>query len=340
MGFDRTLGERERINVQYIGSKRQLLGFIDSVVQDVIGEYRGAVVGDLFAGTGAVGSYFKEKDCRVIANDLQYYSYVINKYLIENSDLLDMGYLSYFNSLVGHEGLVYQNYCKGSGSKRMYFSDRNGKHCDAIRVELERMKVSKEIDENTYYGYLAGLIYSINKYSNTTGVYGSYLKNLKPEAKKWFQIELMSPILGEQGVVYNEDCNTLIERINGDILYLDPPYNERQYFSNYHVLEMIARYDKKYIGENTTGVGNILELKSKYCSKSYVYACMEQLISDAKFPYIFISYSSDGLLTNDDFYQLGKKYICYERFEQGYRKYNSGTHNEKNVKEYIHFIRK
>ena len=131
----------------------------------------------------------------------------------------------------------------GSGSERNYFTDENGKKCDAIRTELERMYVNKEINENTYFFYLGSLINSIDKYANTASVYGAFLKHIKKSAQKTFVLEPLKIVDGPSGKVYNENINDVVKHIYGDVLYLDPPYNARQYCSNYHVLETIARYD-------------------------------------------------------------------------------------------------
>ena len=157
---------------------------------------------------------------KVIANDIQHYSYIINKHLIENNSTINIELIEHLNLLEGKEGFIYNNYCMGSGSERNYFSDYNGKKCDAIRQELEKLYKNKEIDEHQYNYFLASLINSIDKHANTASVYGAFLKSLKKSAVKDFELELLPIIDGNKdGKVYNEDINILIKEIKGDILY-------------------------------------------------------------------------------------------------------------------------
>lgn len=154
------------------------------------------------------------------------------------------------------------------------------------------------ISEETYFGLLAGLVNSIDKYANTASVYGAFLKHIKKSAQKQFKLELLPRIQGPKGEVYNEDVNKLITRIHGDVLYLDPPYNARQYCSNYHVLETIARYDYPEL-KGKTGLREPNGQKSKYCSKRTLESEFENLIANANFRYIFLSYNNEGLMNVD-----------------------------------------
>ena len=217
--------------MNYIGSKFSLLNFIHDTIAEVTGYINGDkyTFADLFAGTGVVGASYRKKGCKVISNDIQYYSYILNKYLIENKSSENTELLDYLNNLTGIEGFIFNNYCAGSGSGRNYFTDENGKKCDAIRTELERLYQNKNISDETYFHYLASLINSIDKYANTASVYGAFLKHIKKSAQKQFTLELLPYSSGVKGKVYNKDTNALITKINGDVLYLDPPYNARQY---------------------------------------------------------------------------------------------------------------
>ena len=158
--------------------------------------------------------------------------------------------------------------------------------CDAIRAELEHLRITGEIDDHLYFYYLASLVNSIDKYANTASVYGAFLKHIKKSAQKKFQLELLPVISGSIGETYNEDINELAKKICGDVLYLDPPYNARQYCSNYHVLETISRYDNPKLN-GVTGLRDSTYQKSKFCSKRTVVDTFEDLIKNAKFKYIF-----------------------------------------------------
>jgi adenine-specific DNA-methyltransferase len=328
--------------VNYIGSKYSLLDFIDSVVSEFTDSHsRQVVICDAFAGTGAVGVFFRRKGHKVIANDIQYYSYVINKNLIENPPL-NLVKLDYLNNLEPIEGFIYQTYCAGSGSGRMYFSDENGKRCDAIRQEIERMKTAGEIDEHEYYAYLAALIEAIDKVANTASVYGAFLKSLKKSAQKPMKLVQIPSSDTVEGKVYNSDINTLINKISGDILYLDPPYNTRQYSSNYHLLETIARYDSPEV-RGKTGLRETTAQKSKYSSKRTVVAEFEEIIKNAKFKVVILSYNNEGLMSVDAVREIMSKYGEYYLREKEYRRFKADktenrNHKASGTKEYLHVL--
>lgn len=214
--------------MNYIGSKYSLLDFIHRTISDVTGYKPGDdyIFADLFAGTGVVGASYRKEGCKVISNDIQYYSYVINKYLIEGSENIDESLISSLDLLEDVDGFIFENYCAGSGSGRNYFTDSNGKKCDGIRIEIERLFNQNLISEETYFGLLAGLVNSIDKYANTASVYGAFLKHIKKSAQKQFKLELLPRIQGPKGEVYNEDVNKLIsEGINKvQFVIMHPPY--------------------------------------------------------------------------------------------------------------------
>lgn len=116
--------------MNYIGSKYSLIDFIVSSIESVVGNdsANGKVFADLFAGTGIVGATFKRMGYKVIANDIQYYSFVLNKHYIENNQHFNVERFSYLNNIEGKEGFIFKNYCAGSGSGRNYFTDENGKN--------------------------------------------------------------------------------------------------------------------------------------------------------------------------------------------------------------------
>lgn len=330
--------------MNYIGSKLSLLDFLTNTITQVTGitHWNGCVFGDLFAGTGIVGATYRSMGAKVISNDIQAYSYVVNKHLIENPVNLKRDHLNYLNSLSGIEGFIYQNYCIGSNSGRMYFSDENGKRCDAIRTELNNLRTTKQITDQQFYCYLAGLLCSIDKVANTASVYGAFLKKLKKSAQKDLYLELLPFIKGPKGKVYKEDINDVVTHIKGDVLYLDPPYNSRQYCSNYHLLETIALYDNPEI-RGMTGLRDNSTTTSKYCSKTSVCKTFDDLISKAKFKYIFLSYNNEGLMSLSEIQTIMSKYGKYDLAERKYHRFKADTNANRNIKadettEYLHCL--
>ncbi|WDC85714.1 DNA adenine methylase [Caloramator sp. mosi_1] len=144
-------------------------------------------------------------------------------------------------------------------------------------------------------------------------------------------------------MVYNKDVNELIREIEGDILYLDPPYNTRQYCANYHLLETIARYDNPEI-VGKTGLRKDDNLKSKYCSKRTVEGVFEDLIANAKFKYIFLSYNNEGLMDLETIEKIMGKYGEYRLFtKENYKRFRADKKDNRNHKadftiEYLHCL--
>ena len=317
---------------------------METTIEEVTGYKNGDnyIFADLFAGTGIVGQTYKAKGCTVISNDIQYYSYVLNKHYIENISELDTGLLATLNGLKPVEGFIYKNYCEGSGSGRNYFTNENGMKCDAIRIELERLHSTGQINDHLYFYYLASLVNSIDKYANTASVYGAFLKHIKKSAQKEFQLELLPVVSGSIGKVYNEDINILAKKIQGDVLYLDPPYNTRQYCSNYHVLETIARYDNPVLS-GVTGLRDSSGQKSKFCSKRTVAETFEDLIKNAQFKYIFLSYNNEGLMSLDTIKEIMSRYGEYSFFTKEHKRFKADKDENRNIvadstTEYMHCL--
>ena len=270
--------------MNYIGSKLKLSSWILKEVKRVVGDdLSQKVFCDMFAGTGIVGRTFKKEVKQVISNDIEHYSYVLNKNYIENhKEIKDKEkYIDTLNNLpLIDDGFIYQNYCLGSGSGRQYFSDKNGKKIDTIRLKIEEWKDNSEITSQVYYFLLASLLESADMVANTASVYGAFLKHMKKSAQK--ELILQPAYFVENNnshQVFNRDSNELIKEISGDILYLDPPYNQREYGANYHLLNTIAKYDA-FTPKGKTGLREYS--RSNYCKKAKVHSSFEDLIKKCK----------------------------------------------------------
>jgi adenine-specific DNA-methyltransferase len=352
--------------MNYIGSKLSLLDFIEKSISKVAGKDY-SVFCDLFAGTGAVGLHFKKLGKQVYSNDVQYYSYVLNRHYIGNHRFLEFKGLAgdlpdlkeiriderknlvcdHLSNLKGINGFIYRNYCVGGTQnqeyERQYFSDENGKRCDAIRTKIEIWKDKKKITDDEYYFLLASLLESVDKQANTASVYGAFLKKLKQSAQKLFVLKPAQLIINDQHHhVFNEDINNLTEKIKGDVLYLDPPYNQRQYATNYHMLETIAKYDEPVI-HGKTGLRDYESQKSLYCSKTKVKAAFKDLILRANVKYIFLSYNNEGLMTPTDVKEIMGLRGKYGFFTQEYNRFKADNdinrdHKAKKTVEYLHYV--
>ena len=301
-------------------------------------------VSDIFAGTGIVGRTFKTSVKKVISNDIEYYSYVLNKNYIENHKPLENKneLIEELNSMpLINDGFIYKHYCLGGNGKRQYFSDENGKRIDTMRTAIENWKENGRISDNLYYFLLCSLLECADKVANTASVYGAYLKNLKKTAQKNLVLVPADYELNEnEHQVFNKDANELIKEIEGDILYLDPPYNARQYGANYHMLNTIAEY-KPFVPSGKTGLRQYS--RSKYCSASFVKDEFDSLLKNAKFKYIFLSYNNEGLMPVDDIKAIMSKYGKYDLAQTNYQRFKADSNrlNKANsTVEYLHILEK
>ena len=345
--------------MNYIGSKFSILDFIDDTIDDFVKpQNNNMVLCDIFSGTASVGKYFKKKGYTIIANDIEYYSYITAKHFIENNrditfkKLKDYGIedvFEYLNNLEGKEGFIYKNYSiggtKGKKFERQYFSDFNALKIDAIRMGIEEWKEKKLLDDNEYYFLIASLIESADKVANTASVYEAFLKKLKKSAAKELVLEPVEIIKTDNTKkmqVYNKDCNELIKEIKGDILYMDPPYNTRKYDTNYHILETIALYDNPEI-KGKTGVRCETVKKSKYCIKKEAAQAFEELVKNANFKYILLSYNDEGIIPIEEIKRIMSKYGKYKCYGRKHRRFKADN-NREYIKdftiEYIHCLEK
>tara|TARA_Y100000310_G_C20694709_1_gene824735 strand:+ start:293 stop:1399 length:1107 start_codon:yes stop_codon:yes gene_type:complete len=327
------------------------------------------VVGDLFAGTGVVGQSFKKKSFKIVANDIQYYSYVMNKKFLNVNNFLDFKGLSnelidlekydkkdkilfvlnYLNNLSDKKkGFIFNNYSLG-GTKdqefeRMYFSDENAIKIDTIRIKIENWFKDKKITEQEYFYLLGTLIEASDKIANTASVYGAFLKKIKKSAQKELSLDYNEIIFSDKNsVVFNDDILNILNKEKIDLLYLDPPYNARQYATNYHILETISRYDNPNIS-GKTGLREYQQQKSNFCSKPNVKNEFKKIVQDTNVKYILLSYNNEGLMSIKDVQEIlslrgnPQTFILkYKRFKAD--KTENRNHKADSTYEYLHLVK-
>lgn len=343
--------------MRFIGSKTLLLEEINKIIIDNV-DYAENFC-DLFAGTGVVGDFFKEK-FKIYSNDILYFSYVIQKSKIENNKTPQfsnikkklsinnpINYLDNIDNLKKsidiNKCFLYQNYSpKGN---RMYLSEKNSLTIDCARITIEKWRNESLLSDNEYYYLLAAIIEGVPYVSNISGTYGAFLKKWDKRAQKDFKLKPHKINTGysNDNLVFNQDANELIKNINGDILYIDPPYNNRQYLPNYHLLETIAKYDYPKI-KGITGVRSYDKEKSKFCNRKEVLKAFSSLVKDAKFKHLIISYNNEGLMSKKDIENILKSFCkssTYKLYEVPYRRFKSRSTNfNGKIKEFLFYIKK
>lgn len=350
--------------MRFIGNKEKLLEQIYQVVSST-NTNKGTFC-DFFSGTSNVGRYFKEKGFEILSSDLLYFSYVLQKAYIENNGEPEFKKLlkeiktssdslfsspfdlvrNYLNTLKGIKGFIYKNYTvEGTTGKefvRKYFTPENGKKIDAIRTKIEEWKKEKLINESEYFVLLAALIESVPFYANISGVYAAFLKQYDPRALKTLELKPISFYSGKKKhSVHNKNSMELIDDIDVDILYLDPPYNHRQYAPNYHLLETIALYDNPQI-KGITGMREYKNKKSEFCNKDTALEALEKIARIAKYKYLILSYNSEGTMPEKEILSVLKRYgkvtlrnIDYLRFKSNS---NGDSKHKKMIQEQLYVL--
>lgn len=331
--------------MRYIGSKILLLEEIEKVIKNKV--LNATTFCDIFSGTSTVARYFK-KDFEIISNDLLYFSFVLQKATIENDycskfekiqkflNCEPFDYLQNSEIVLTKEPFIYKNYSPNEYSERQYFSNENALRIDFIRQTINDWKEKKLINENEYFYLLSSLIESIPFVSNIAGTYGAYLKHWDKRALKKLELVKLDVVENhKKNKCFNVDANELIHKISGDILYIDPPYNSRQYAPNYHILETVAKYDYPEI-YGKSGMRPYDDKKSDFCVKNKVINAFSNLIENANFKHILVSYSNEGIMSINEIEDVLKRFAkdnTYHLVQIPYRRYK---HISKNVKHNLH----
>lgn len=338
--------------MRYIGSKKTLLTEIKKMI-DKHTNGSEEIFLDLFAGTNSVGNYFKQF-YTVYSNDILFFSYVNAKATIENnskpsfSKLVSTGIQSPMNYLQNLEPNIdvqgyYETAYSPSGNAN-YLTVKNAKKLDTIRTQIDDWKHQSLISEYEYYYLLSSLIESLPFISNTTGTYGAFLKHWDKRALN--DIELQDFTIFDnkkKNKAFNEDANTLVKRIKADIVYIDTPYNSRQYASNYHLLENVARNNQPIL-KGVTKIFDWKNLKSDYATKSKALDAMEDLIKNIDATHIILSYNNEGIITEEALSDLLMRNSIDGKVDIKkipYRKYQSKKASKiKEVYELLFYIQK
>ena len=343
--------------MRFIGCKTLLLDNIKSVIEEKAPEATSFC--DIFSGTSTVARYFKQW-YEVYSNDLLYFSFVLQKATIENDGVPTFNMLKkekgikdpidYFNNLelsemesLPQNKRFFQNTYAPTGG-RMYLNDENALRIDYARNIIENWKQLNLLTDNEYFYLVACIVEGIPFVSNISGTYGAFHKTWERRSFKKYELyRLEVTTNGKNNRCYNMDGVNLVAEIEGDILYIDPPYNNRQYLPNYHVLETAAKYDFPEV-RGVTAQRPYENQKSDFCIKNKVVSAFSELVKNANFKHILLSYSTDGLMDLEEIEEVMKKYGKPETFcvyKIPYRRYKSRTLTKKEeLKELLIYIEK
>lgn len=350
----------------YIGNKRSLLRFIELGIEEVKARLGTSKVSclDLFAGSGVVSRLMKSHTDYLVSNDFEDYSEVVNRcYLTNRSDFDKNCYEQARMELLQmiendwRRGLIAENYaplddeniCPG---ERVFYTRRNAEFIDTARQHIEA------IDESMKVFFLAPLIVRASIHNNTGGVFKGFYKNRngigafggeRRQALKRImgKIDLPEPLLSADECdvrVTKCDATAFARKVGGyyDVVYMDPPYNQHPYGSNYFMLNLILHYRPPRFTSKVTGIPTGWQ-RSPFNKRQQCGDAFFKTLDDIDAAFVLISYSSEGFLKKDRFvWELERrgKLTYFETAYNTYRACRNLATRAKHVKEYLFLLEK
>lgn len=315
-------------NRRYLGNKYKLLPFITKVVREECPDMES--VADIFAGTGAVSSAFLDKS--IITNDLMYSNYICNLAWFSSQEYNPQTVIDYvmkYNAVSEYE----DNYMTENFADT-YFSYNDCSKIGFIREDIERSYCDGNINERERAILITSLLYAMDKIAKTCGHYDAYRKGADFDVSLELFVPLAEVHNNAENKCFNKDANELVKEIYADLVYIDPPYNSRQYCDAYHLLENVARWEKP----DVFGVAKKMNrdnMKSKYCTKSATQA-FESLIKDINAKYILFSYNnmatkgngrSNAKIADEDIMRILQNKGTVKVFSENYKAFSAGKSN-------------
>ena len=368
--------------IAYIGNKRKLLNLIARAIDSLgLKKKKGLVFLDVFAGSGVVSRLAKYLNLEVHSNDWEYYSYILNRGFILNnrSDIIRLfgseeAYLNELDELNSlsvpkDEDCYIARYYAPAGfeledvdfkTQRLFYTRDNALIIDKIRNEIDRRYPagSRNPEQEQKRDLLISLlIYEAATHTNTSGVFKAFHKGFgghsRDALKRIMTLIRLCPaqlIDSDYPVyIYREDANDLVKKVKGvDIAYLDPPYNQHQYGSNYHMLNTIARWDKIAAPLELNSKGELKEkaairkdwvdTRSSYCYRNSAASSFADLLQNLDARYILISYSTDGIIPFEEMKEICRRKGRLKIVTNEYTKYRGGKQSNSRLNTNIEFI--
>ena len=314
--------------IPYIGNKRKLLGLIHQAIAKT-GVTLGGTFLDLFAGSGVVSRVAKKQGFRVIANDWEPYAREINQcYIACNSAPAFEAFGGYaiaiatLNAVTPTADWITRHLCPADDdlydgqTERLFYTHSNGMLIDAMRLQLQRWQADGLLSDLETSCLLAPMLYQACYTSNTSGVFKGFHNGWGGQTKTALyrilsQFQLKPAVFydnGQRNVVTQADAAGLAGELRDagetvDIAYLDPPYNQHPYGSNYHVLNTITLWDKPPLSEQIEGRNKAAiredwrtERRSPYNHRVTAATAFDTLLRALDANYILTSYSTDGTI--------------------------------------------
>lgn len=273
--------------VKYIGSKRVLVPAIERMARRL----PVASACDVFAGTTRVGQGLRRAGLRVLSNDTASYSEALGQAYIAADSTIDRdrlsGLLQHLSAVPDEDGYFTETFCVQS----RFFQPHAGRRVDAIRNEIDRLDVTP-VERGLL---LTSLMEAADRVDSTCGLQMAYVKKWAQRSYNPLQLRLPAAVPGPSGVVSRMDANDLPSQLGDyDLAYLDPPYNQHSYFSNYHIWETLIRWDAPEVYGIACKRVDCKTNKSEYNSKPRSWPAFSSLIEQLPTPWIVVSFNNEG----------------------------------------------
>ncbi len=285
--------------IKYIGSKRTLIPMILDLVRGVAGV---RTVVDLFSGTSRVGHALKAAGYRVLANDHNAYAATLARCYVQ-ADAEDVmndatQLVREFNTIArgeGKAGYFTQTFCHSA----RFFQPKNGARIDAIREAIAAKGLAPELEAVV----LTSLMEAADRVDSTTGVQMAYLKSWAPRAHHDLELrvpDILPRATHGKGYATCLDALDAAAQLEGDIAYIDPPYNQHSYLGNYHIWESLVRWDKPEVYGIACKRADVRERTSAFNSRRRFAGTMRDLLARIRAPVLIVSFNNEGYLTRED----------------------------------------
>lgn len=352
--------------ITYLGNKRGLYRHVEEEIiriQKELGKSKTRNV-DLFSGSGIIARMMKKYSSTLIVNDLEDYSRIINECYLTNIEDFNLStYNEHKNELLdrmnnGFEaGIITENYSPQDDTnikhgERVFYTNENAIYIDTARKYIET------IDEESRSHFLAPLLYEASVKTNTGGVFKGFYKDKETGIGQFGgtgefalqrikgKIEIEKPVLSNfscEVIIEQEDSNELVKNLrNLDIVYIDPPYNQHPYGSNYFMLNVIANNELPKEISKVSGIPKNWN-RSKYNVKKDALTALSNLVKNIDSKYLIISYNSEGFISYKEMVKMLKGFGSLEIREIPYNTYRASRNlSERNlyVEEYLFILKK
>jgi adenine-specific DNA-methyltransferase len=279
--------------IKYIGSKRALLNHIVAGIGEVLP--RGGTVCDLFSGTSRVGHALKREGFRVWSNDHNAYAHTLATAYVQSDREKWMSraeiVLEELRAVKPIAGWFTKAFCEDA----RFFHPDNGARVDAIRDRIAALALEPEMEAIA----LVSLMEAADRVDSTAGIQMAYMKKWAPRAHNNLELRMPDILPGVAGGpcrATRADAVELAPRVEADLVYLDPPYNQHSYLGNYHCWESLVLWDRP----ETYGIANkridVRTRKSAFNSKPGIAPALQAVIEGLKAPNLIVSFNDEGYL--------------------------------------------